>query len=181
MLLGHRYYDSSTGRFLTRDPIKDGRNWYVYCGSNPTGRADPTGLAFWIRNAGKAVYKIYEDTEDLLDHLIDVGRRGRDDRIDSGHRGGPTHGHDGKIHITDAASADKAPGPEWIKWREHSKYFPALAFVFAIATGDAMAAGEELGNIIDPAVQDAKGGYTGWTYGGRAGMDPDELMRDIFG
>ena len=34
-LLGHRYYDPSTGRFLTRDPIKDGRNWYAYCGGNP--------------------------------------------------------------------------------------------------------------------------------------------------
>ena len=34
-LLGHRYYDPSTGRFLTRDPIKDGRNWYGYCGNNP--------------------------------------------------------------------------------------------------------------------------------------------------
>jgi RHS repeat-associated protein len=33
-LLGHRYYDSSTGRFLTRDPIKDGRNWYGYCQMN---------------------------------------------------------------------------------------------------------------------------------------------------
>ena len=28
-LLGHRYYDSSTGRFLTRDHVKDGRNWYA--------------------------------------------------------------------------------------------------------------------------------------------------------
>ena len=43
-LLGHRYYDSSTGRFLTRDPIKDGRNWYIYCGSKATVKADPTGL-----------------------------------------------------------------------------------------------------------------------------------------
>ncbi|MCA0361811.1 MAG: RHS repeat-associated core domain-containing protein, partial [Armatimonadetes bacterium] len=43
-LLGHRYYDSSTGRFLTRDPIKDGRNWYVYCESNPVSAIDPTGL-----------------------------------------------------------------------------------------------------------------------------------------
>jgi uncharacterized protein RhaS with RHS repeats len=25
-LLGHRYYDPSKGRFLTRDPVKDGRN-----------------------------------------------------------------------------------------------------------------------------------------------------------
>ncbi|MCU0315096.1 MAG: DUF6531 domain-containing protein [Fimbriimonadaceae bacterium] len=43
-LLGHRYYDSSTGRFLTRDPIKDGGNWYVYCGNSPTEFADPNGL-----------------------------------------------------------------------------------------------------------------------------------------
>jgi uncharacterized protein RhaS with RHS repeats len=45
MLLGHRYYDPSTGRFLTRDPIKDGRNWYSYGGGDgaPTGFVDPDG------------------------------------------------------------------------------------------------------------------------------------------
>ena len=43
-LLGHRYYDSSTGRFLTRDPIKDGRNWYVYCDNNPASTVDSDGL-----------------------------------------------------------------------------------------------------------------------------------------
>lgn len=43
-LLGHRYYDPSTGRFLTRDPIGDGRNWYVYCDNNPTSGVDPDGL-----------------------------------------------------------------------------------------------------------------------------------------
>ncbi len=42
-LLGHRYYDASTGRFLTRDPIKDGRNWYGYCDGNPISRVDPNG------------------------------------------------------------------------------------------------------------------------------------------
>jgi RHS repeat-associated protein len=26
-LLGHRYYDSSTGRLISKDPIGDGRNW----------------------------------------------------------------------------------------------------------------------------------------------------------
>jgi len=46
-LLGHRYYDPSTGRFLTRDPIKDGRNWYGYCGNNSTKFADPSGLWWW--------------------------------------------------------------------------------------------------------------------------------------
>jgi RHS repeat-associated protein len=43
-LLGHRYYDSSTGRFLTRDPAKDGRNWYVYCDSDPVNYLDDLGL-----------------------------------------------------------------------------------------------------------------------------------------
>lgn len=44
MLLGHRYYDSSTGRFITRDPAKDGRNWYVYCAGSPLLQFDATGL-----------------------------------------------------------------------------------------------------------------------------------------
>ncbi|MCH8274520.1 MAG: hypothetical protein IH851_07005 [Armatimonadetes bacterium] len=46
MHLGHRYYDPSTGRFLTRDGARDGRNWYTYAGNNPITRADPAGL-FW--------------------------------------------------------------------------------------------------------------------------------------
>ncbi len=44
-LLGHRYYDPSTGRFLTRDPIKDGRNWYAYGAGDaaPVQLVDPDG------------------------------------------------------------------------------------------------------------------------------------------
>ncbi len=47
-LLGHRYYDPSTGRFLTRDRAQDGRNWYDCCGSNPLVLADPTGYGGWL-------------------------------------------------------------------------------------------------------------------------------------
>jgi RHS repeat-associated protein len=43
-LLGSRYYDPEIGRFLTRDPIKDGRNWYAYCQSDPVSSSDPSGL-----------------------------------------------------------------------------------------------------------------------------------------
>ena len=43
-LLGHRYYDSSTGRFLTRGPIKDGRNWYAYCENRVVDHFDSNGL-----------------------------------------------------------------------------------------------------------------------------------------
>ena len=42
-LLGHRYYDPTIGRFLTRDPIQDGRNWYVYCESDPVSFFDALG------------------------------------------------------------------------------------------------------------------------------------------
>jgi RHS repeat-associated protein len=44
MLLGHRYYDPATGRFISRDPIGDGRNWFTYCNSNPTTWVDENGL-----------------------------------------------------------------------------------------------------------------------------------------
>jgi len=45
-LLGHRYYDGSTGRFLTRDPIGDGSNWYAYCANDPVGYFDEDGLQY---------------------------------------------------------------------------------------------------------------------------------------
>lgn len=45
------YYDPSTGRFLTRDSVKEGRNWYSYCENGPTVRLDPNGLGIvdWIK------------------------------------------------------------------------------------------------------------------------------------
>ncbi|MBL1153096.1 MAG: L,D-transpeptidase family protein [Armatimonadetes bacterium] len=52
-LLGHRYYDPSTGRFLTRDPVKDGRNWYGYCAGNPQVLLDVAGLDTLIFNGRK--------------------------------------------------------------------------------------------------------------------------------
>ena len=45
-LLTNRYYDSSTGRFVTRDPISyaGGINLYSHVANNPVNLADPSGL-----------------------------------------------------------------------------------------------------------------------------------------
>ena len=51
-LLGHRYYDSRTGRFISQDPAGDGDNWYAYCDNDPMDEADPDGLKMWSVNGG---------------------------------------------------------------------------------------------------------------------------------
>ena len=45
VLCGHRYYDSQTLRFVTRDPsgYEGGINLYAFCGNNPVVHADPDG------------------------------------------------------------------------------------------------------------------------------------------
>jgi RHS repeat-associated protein len=39
-----RYYDPKIGRFTQEDPIRDEKNWYIYCGNNPVNFVDPSGL-----------------------------------------------------------------------------------------------------------------------------------------
>jgi len=39
-----RFYDANSRRFISVDPIKDGVNWYAYCGNSPTVFVDPLGL-----------------------------------------------------------------------------------------------------------------------------------------
>ena len=45
VLMGHRYYDSRTGRFISQDPAGDGDNWYAYCDNDPMDETDPSGLS----------------------------------------------------------------------------------------------------------------------------------------
>lgn len=59
-LMGHRHYDATLGRFLSRDPIGfvGGLNLYEYAGSSPVNFVDPDGLEVfspktyqeWARN-----------------------------------------------------------------------------------------------------------------------------------
>jgi uncharacterized protein RhaS with RHS repeats len=38
-----RYYDPAAGRFVSEDPTRDGGNWCLYAGDNPTDKVDSTG------------------------------------------------------------------------------------------------------------------------------------------
>lgn len=38
-----RYYEPWTGRFLSQDPARDGKNWLVYCDNEPNLHCDPSG------------------------------------------------------------------------------------------------------------------------------------------
>ena len=41
-----RYYEPESGRFISEDPAQHHKNWYVYCGNNPTNGVDSSGKDF---------------------------------------------------------------------------------------------------------------------------------------
>lgn len=47
-----RYYSPVQGRFTTEDPIRDGLNWYAYCGGNPVMFMDYWGLEQIVVSGG---------------------------------------------------------------------------------------------------------------------------------
>ena len=58
------YYSPNVGRFISEDPIKDGTNWYVYCGNNPVAFVDPSGMkAYWgnprIQNIAELAHNLF--------------------------------------------------------------------------------------------------------------------------
>jgi len=60
VLMGIRYYDPITARFITRDPML-GINDYAYCGNNPVGRVDPDGQVLeTIADIGGIAWSIYD-------------------------------------------------------------------------------------------------------------------------
>ena len=73
-----RYYDPSVGRFISEDPIRDGMNWYAYCGNSPVMMVDPRGLVSIIFVAGdmydqaEVRKEIYEDNYGITCYIVPV-------------------------------------------------------------------------------------------------------------
>lgn len=40
-----RYYDPKIKRFISKDPIKEGSHWYVYCDKSPLQYVDKEGIS----------------------------------------------------------------------------------------------------------------------------------------
>ena len=65
--LRNRYYDTAIGRFITEDPIRDGLNWYGYCGGNPIMFVDPIGTHDVPLYDGDTVYDVRYDIRELIE------------------------------------------------------------------------------------------------------------------
>ena len=82
-----RYYDSTTGRFLQKDPVglKAGPNGYWYANANPVFFVDPFGLMSRAQ-CDELRARIFRKVGDLIDDLI------RYDPVADGIGGHPTRG-----------------------------------------------------------------------------------------
>jgi RHS repeat-associated protein len=144
MLLGHRYYDASTGRFLTRDPIKDGRNWYAYCGNGPVRAVDPNGLfILYIGGGASATGTLAHGAVDASAWIDPItGNYGTIETVHLGFGIGAMASLDGKIGI----SLETPIATGWMPSRSST-----LAFAGEIKEG--VGGGVTAGGTHDPSTQ----------------------------
>ena len=73
LYLRNRYYDASSGRFISEDFIEDGINWYLYCTNNPITFVDPLGLIPTAKEAALMAEHIYNVTKDEYNESLGEG------------------------------------------------------------------------------------------------------------
>jgi RHS repeat-associated protein len=100
MRLGHRMYDASTGRFISRDPILDGYNWYAYCENDPANAVDPNGLT--------KVEVRFNQVGGPFNHayIVVIDNNGKETYI----RGGPAEGPSASTSLGSGGSSGQSSG-----------------------------------------------------------------------
>ena len=70
--LRNRYYDPAQRRFITEGPVKDGLNWYAYCGNNPVLFVDRSGLSITLSGITSKEDERFVNLQLLTDDTLDV-------------------------------------------------------------------------------------------------------------
>jgi RHS repeat-associated protein len=149
-LLGNRFYDPSVGRFLTRDPIQSGRNWFAYAENNPLKWADPDGLDEY---GGQVTSEVKPGTGSLIEVWV-----------------GWWDDSDGKLHWRPLKPGEKTPAKEDIDyvavviggWLPGITKFPS--------NGTAVVHKDGTVTITYPAIDELTGDAPVWI--GAGGKDP---------
>lgn len=68
---GARMYDPFIGRWMVQDPMYQDFSPYLFCGSNPVNRIDPTGMS-WFSDVGDAFRDLGDGFKDLGDDFKDA-------------------------------------------------------------------------------------------------------------
>ena len=126
--MGHREYDPTACRFLTRDPIgyDGGINLYAYCENNPIMFADPSGLDFTIGDPNNPilVFTWSGTGRGLQTGLAATGKAFSFGLYDGGkYKNDPGFGEStflaevGRDSLITAANS-------WRTWRRYKSYYP---------------------------------------------------------
>ena len=193
-LLGHRYYDPSLGRFLTRDPIQDGRNWYAYCENNPVASIDPGGLFRYqlLREFIENGARIFKPVRDVTKRaarrarakgkiiLVSGENAGREaGEIDNSISGGTSYHHDPHETHADGTPVvnprshwqnDKVPG--------HT-FYAGVFFLIAVLTLDPIGIGQGAAEYCDENDEGWRDHVERW-YSGRGGFADENIFSDDF-
>jgi RHS repeat-associated protein len=172
-LVGHRYYDQSAGRFLSRDPLEVGRNWYSYCGNNPVRWIDPLG-----ENATEVVVNYLYVMWDAAGKLLKWGvtknlktRYTKQKLAELGARIEPVAQSEVRREMLDQERmmVERIPGP--LNREPWAGVKSAVELADPTFVSGAMNAGIAFGDAIDPSV---KGLQARRTAQANWWMDPDQ-------
>jgi RHS repeat-associated protein len=91
----NRFYDADEHRFTQPDPVKDGGNWYVYCGANPLIATDPLGMLA-VMKYGEGSSDDIREMQNILFYMgyfgwtRDISQKEKDENITDGIWGNQT-------------------------------------------------------------------------------------------